>query len=292
MCNKMATNQGNTYNEDTIEEFGVSHIWYNTEVIDSIITKRGTLIEMIKRPGWGIACYMNNSIQSCEVDEKIYHEALVHPVMSSVENPKRVMIIGGGEGATAREVLKWNEVEKVDMYEWDEDVVKVFKEKYPQWAKNAWYDNKLTIHYHNIFDTICKPPCKKYDVIIIDLFDPDEDNKGLWKILIKNIGNWCNFDGSIVMYSGMRNILQKQTSYKYIVNIIEEMTEEWRTIPVQSMYQDKDITPYRVFIPSFSGESTFILFKKKGTTVNFKDSNYLQSHITNEIWNSYKLMNW
>ena len=148
----------NIYLENNIQEFGVSHYWDSALIEESIITKRGTKLEMIKRPQWGLACYMDNSIQSCEVDEKIYHEALVHPVMLSVTDRRRVMIIGGGEGATAREVLKWPDVETIDMYEWDRDVVTLFSDKYPQWAKGAWESPKLTIHYKDIFEEITNYP--------------------------------------------------------------------------------------------------------------------------------------
>ena len=88
------------YYEDTIQEFGVAHNWYNATIKDSIVTSRGTKVEMVERPQWGLACYMDNSIQSGTIDEKIYHEALVHPVMSSIQERKRVMIIGGGENAS------------------------------------------------------------------------------------------------------------------------------------------------------------------------------------------------
>ena len=155
------------YHEDTWEEFSLKKVWKNTRMLNSLITGRGTLLEMVHRPGWGITCYMDNAIQSSEVDEKLYHETLVHPVMSTCD-PKRVLIIGGGEGATAREVLKWP-VEKVDMYEWDADVVQLFKQSYPQWAEGAWADPRLTVHCDDIFETIVHPPSKQYDIIIIDL---------------------------------------------------------------------------------------------------------------------------
>ena len=86
------------------------------------------------------------------------------------ENVKSVLIIGGGEGATAREVLKWP-VTKVDMYDWDKDIINLFKKKYPQWAKGAWNDKRLSIFHDNIFERIVKPPQTTYDTIIIDLFD-------------------------------------------------------------------------------------------------------------------------
>ena len=65
------------YNEDNMQEFGVTNQWHNVVIKDSIITHRGTKVEMIERPKWGLACYMDNSIQSALIDERIYHESLV-----------------------------------------------------------------------------------------------------------------------------------------------------------------------------------------------------------------------
>jgi predicted membrane-bound spermidine synthase len=282
------------YYEDTIQEFGVAHNWHNASIKDSIVTDRGTKVEMVERPQWGLACYMDNSIQSAVIDEKIYHEALVHPVMSSVQERKRVMIIGGGEGATAREVLKWSDVEEVDMFEWDRDVVELFRNKYPQWAKGAWDDPRLIIHYSDIFEVIKTPPklSKKYDVIIIDLFEPCEENSKQWQILLKNLCNWITINGSIVMYAGMRNILVKEQPYQKLMNIIQYI-ETWHGIPVHDLSLNKEIVPYKVYIPSFSGESTFLLLKHYHLGVmNFEEVKKLKSHVTNDVWNSYKIMNW
>ncbi len=266
------------YKEDTWQELGVSYTWYNTNIKDSIKTRRGTLVEMIERPNWGVACYMDNAIQSCEIDEKYYHESLVHPAMGSVTNSENVMIIGGGEGATLREVLKHQNVKKVDMYEWDEDVVTLFKNKYSQWSNGAWNDIRLTLYYDDIFNTITNNPLIKYDVIIIDLFDPDETNVEQWKLLLQNINNWLKTDGSIVIYSGIRNIIHKKQPYNILYDIIKS---EYNT-------NDKELIPYKVYIPSFSGESTFILLKNKETKIRFQ----IDTHLTNIIWESYKTFNW
>ena len=283
------------FKEDTVQEFGVTHYWSNTTIKDSFTTKRGTKVQIIERPKWGLACYMDNSIQSSLIDEKIYHESLVHPVMLSVKERSRVMIIGGGEGATAREVLKWSDVEQVDMYEWDEEVVKFFKSKYPEWAKGAWDDKRLKLHFVDIFEAINNPPSrtKKYDVIIIDLFEPCEENKQKWTTLIKSLHNWVTVNGSIVMYAGMRNILEKQQPYQKLIDIIE-----YRELRPGHMVRDlclsKDIIPYRVWIPSFSGESMFLLLKHYNVVdkLKFNDLKVFNSHITDEVWNSYKTLNW
>ena len=285
------------YNEDTIKEFGVTHNWYNAIIKDSIVTHRGTKVEMIERPKWGLACYMDNSIQSALIDERIYHEALVHPVMLSVKERKRVMIIGGGEGATAREVLKWSDVEQVDMYEWDADVVKLFKEKYPEWAKGAWNDSRLKVHNEDVFEAIQNPLFRdnRYNVVIIDLFDPCEENKKKWTTLIKSLHNWVTENGSIVMYAGMRNIVEKQQQpYHKLIDIIEYNEASPGYLIRDLCLADKEIIPYRVWIPSFSGESMFLLLKGYNIvkSFDFEETKKLESHITEDVWNSYKTLNW
>lgn len=288
MSNKLNT----LYYEDTLEENGVVHIWNNVTIEESFVTQRGTKVDIIHRPGWGLACYMDNSIQSCEVDEKVYHEALVHPVMFSSGSHENICIIGGGEGATLREVLKWKSVKHVDMYEWDPEVVHLFKTKYQQWAKDAWDDPRLIIHYVDIFKRILEPVEKKYDVIIIDLFDPDELNIGQWKILIKMLSQWLSSVGSIVMYAGMRQIPGRDSSYTKLQSIIEDYLPYYTT-QLDDCIMEKDIIPYKVYIPSFSGESTFIILKDAQYNINIpKYTSDGFTHITPSIWTSYKTMNY
>lgn len=278
----------NDYYEDNVEEFGVTNVWKNTEILDSITTERGTLLEFIKRPGWDIACYMNNSIQSCLIDEKIYHEALVHPVMSTIESPKRVCIFGGGEGATAREVLKYKSIDTVDMYEWDYNVVSTFREFYPQWAKGAWDDSRLIIHYSDIFTEIENAPEEKYDIIIIDLFEPSEIENEKWIYLFKNLKKWLTPNGSMVMYAGMRAAPNKVQPY---TTLMINYSLENIVVPYEDMPNIKSITPYKVYIPSFSGESCFLLCHHPDNHVILDDSSN-RYKINNSIWNSYKTFNW
>jgi len=273
------------YSDHTWPELGVTYQWNHATIVDSIQTKRNTHVEMVERPNWGVACYMNNAIQSCELDEAIYHEALVHPAMASVYQPRRVMIMGGGEGATAREVLKWPTVEKVDMYEWDQEVVQLFQTKYPQWAKGAWDDPRLTIHHHDMMEAIQTPPDQLYDVIIIDLFDPCEEDRALWATLFQHLPNWVTMDGSIVLYAGMRCMTQTIQPYQFLLQLLDES-------PLYHMKHDTrgEVIPYRVFIPSFLGESTFLLLKSNALTLLCHKMKEV-STITKEIWQSYQTFN-
>lgn len=80
---------------------------------------------VVMRDGW---------VESTLFHEAAYHEALVHPALFAHVNPKRIAIIGGGEGASLREVLKHNTVEEAVLLEIDETIVNVSKEHMPEWS--------------------------------------------------------------------------------------------------------------------------------------------------------------
>lgn len=121
----------------------------------------------------GTCISLDGDIQSCESDEKIYHEALVHPAMLSHVNPKTVLIMGGGEGATAREVLAHKSVEKVVMVDIDKEFVELCKEYIPTWGESAFSDERLEVLYMDINEYLAT--CKeKFDIVIGDLIDVDD----------------------------------------------------------------------------------------------------------------------
>ena len=206
-------------------------------LLEEHVTHRGTHVEMFQGP-YGIACYMDGLIQSSEADEGLYHRSLVEPVMKT--KPKRVMIIGGGEGATAREVLKSHTVEQVDMYEWDRDVIHMFQTSYPQWAKGAWTDRRLTLYVENIMDAILCPPDRPYDAIIVDLFDPSEETDPLWTHLISHLHRWTHTGTVIMFYTG------------------EETDRMSHLLLMYPIGQSKTMVQHEVEIPSFSGKCTFL----------------------------------
>jgi spermidine synthase len=226
------------------------------DIQDTIITHRGTTVEMVKQADGTIACYMDGEIQSAESDEQLYHESLVQPVMNVAKKRERVMIIGGGEGATAREVLRWADVQRVDMYDWDKDIVHLFQTRYPQWGKGAWEDHRLHIHYDDIFQRIKLPPVSadRYDVIIVDLFDPSDENLMSWYDLLINLPQWIQPDGSLVLYAGTSDTDQVSK----LQNIIEYY-DVWQDTKVRLVPLHKKIKPYQVYIPCFEGYSNFLL---------------------------------
>jgi len=123
--------------------------------------------------GFGKTLFLNEILQSAQVDEKIYHETLVHPAFFFHPSPQDILILGGGEGATLREVLK-HPVKHVTMVDIDRDVVELSQKHLPEWSQNAFYDPRVELVFQDAFEFV-KNTQKKYDIIISDLTDPFMD---------------------------------------------------------------------------------------------------------------------
>ncbi len=142
------------------------------EVIYTSQTKYQRL-EILRIGSFGKALILDGKIQSAEADEFIYHEALVHLPLLTHGQPRSVLIAGGGEGATIREVLKHPSVEKVYMVDLDEEVVRACMKYMPEWHQNCFDDPRVKL----VFDdarAFIKNSEELFDVIILDLPEPFE----------------------------------------------------------------------------------------------------------------------
>jgi spermidine synthase len=122
---------------------------------------------------YGKALFLDGKIQSSEGDEFIYHEALVHPPMLLHPKPERVFIVGGGEGATLRDVLKHPSVRKAVMVDIDGDLVRECRKWLPNYSQGAFEDPRTTL-IHDDARKVLAQSQETYDVIIIDLPEPLE----------------------------------------------------------------------------------------------------------------------
>jgi len=129
-------------------------------------------VDIVDLEPFGRTLLVDGLIQSSQIDEYVYHEALVHPALLSHPCPKSVFIGGGGEGSTAREVLRHATVERCLMVDIDEDVVKFCRENLPENAA-AWTDPRFELVIADAKATLENSPTN-FDVIIMDLDDPLE----------------------------------------------------------------------------------------------------------------------
>jgi spermidine synthase len=167
---------------------GITHVWAH---------KKTAYQEMyiVTTGFYGKALVLDGKWQSSTVDEFLYHESLVHPAMIyqamnlapglratdlGQRGPRRVLVLGGGEGATVREALRWQSVEQVVMVDIDGEVVEACREHMPEMHQNAFSDPRVQVVIDDALNFIDSPsesgdPAKLWDVIISDLSDPVEE---------------------------------------------------------------------------------------------------------------------
>ncbi|MFQ5962821.1 MAG: polyamine aminopropyltransferase [Candidatus Scalinduaceae bacterium] len=116
---------------------------------------------------------LDNEFQSAEVDEFVYHEALVQPALILHPIPNKVAIIGGGEGAALREALRHKTVKKAMMIDIDEKVVECSRKYLPSFH-NGSFSDKRTILLFKDGRQFIEETDEKFDVIIIDITCPLE----------------------------------------------------------------------------------------------------------------------
>jgi spermidine synthase len=200
-------------------------------------------VEIAESKTYGRMLFLDGELQSASADEVIYHEALVHPIMSIFTTPS-VLVVGGGEGATVREVLKWSpsNVVWVDI---DSKLVDMC-EAHLQWAPDV-RTNPLVRFYGENIGTVL-PNLGKFNVIILDLPDPDGDtdylySKDFWRSLRQHLTE----DGRIVTHTG---------PVRPFGNIGEGLVRVWKEATAGGVDPWIDGF-YSVCIPSFQGEWGF-----------------------------------
>lgn len=115
-----------------------------------------------------------------EKDEFIYHDMIVHPAFATNPNIKKVLIIGGGDGGTAREVLRYPSVEEVVMVEIDERVFRLCQEYLPVTAKGVEEDKRMELRFEDGLAYVKNAPDASFDLILVDSTDPISVGEGLF----------------------------------------------------------------------------------------------------------------
>ncbi len=122
---------------------------------------------------------INNMVMCTERDEAHYHEMIVHPVMQTHGNAKNILVIGGGDGGTVRELMRYDQVENVTMVEIDEAVIRASKAHLPKIA-SEFENKKLNLIIGDGIQFVKDAKDAQYDVIIVDGSDPVGPAEGLF----------------------------------------------------------------------------------------------------------------
>jgi spermidine synthase len=132
-------------------------------------------IAVLSSPVFGKMLVIDGDTQSSQVDERIYHESLVHPALAAAADRSEVLILGGGEGATLREVLRSPQVARATMVDIDGRVIELSKEFLPEWSAGAFDDPRAHVVVGDAL-AYMRDRDGRYGVILSDLTEPLEDS--------------------------------------------------------------------------------------------------------------------
>ena len=122
-------------------------------------------------PHYGKIFRLDGFNMTSEKEEFVYHENLIHPALTAHAAPKKVLIIGGGDGGSSEEALKHPSVEQVTMVEIDGDVIEVAKEHFHAVHQGAFDNPKLRVLVDDGMKFV-RETQEKFDLIVLDLNDP------------------------------------------------------------------------------------------------------------------------
>jgi spermidine synthase len=132
-------------------------------------------IAVVRSPVFGKMLVLDGDTQSSQADERIYHETLVHPALAGARDRGEVLILGGGEGATLREVLRSPDVVRCTMVDIDALVVELAKIHLPEWSSGAFDDSRARVILGDALGFM-EHTKDRFDVILSDLTEPLADS--------------------------------------------------------------------------------------------------------------------
>ena len=197
--------------------------------------------------------FLNTNLQFSSVDEYRYHEALVHPVLAALHEPRNILVIGGGDGLAVREILKYPKVEHVTLVDLDPAMTRLFSSNTLLMNLNekSLLSPKLTIINQDAFLWLRQQqrnePVQTYDAVIIDVPDPANFSVGkLYSLsFFKLLQNVMRPDSLAVVQSTSPLVARK--SFWCVSNTLEAAGFQ--------------TAPYHAYVPSF-GEWGFVIATK------------------------------
>jgi len=197
-----------------------------------------------------VRLFLDGQLQMSSTDEYRYHETLVHPAVASVDHPKRILVLGGGDGLVLRELWKYDEIEKVELVDLDPAVVELAQSNYDlvRLNENSFSDPRVTVYHEDAF-SFMEEAEGFYDVIIVDL--PDPNNESLNKLY------------TLQFYQLLRNHLNPTGTMMIQSTSPTFATDVYWTIDYTVQEAGLETKNLHVDIPSF-GDWGFVMAKREG----------------------------
>ncbi len=137
-------------------------------------------IDFYRSKTLGVFFTLDGLMMANEKDEFIYHDMISHIPLAVNPAIRRVLIIGGGDGGTAREVARYKHIDAIDMVEIDERVVRLCQEHLPLTASALDKDPRITLYFEDGLAFVDRAKSESYDLILVDSTDPIGPGEGLF----------------------------------------------------------------------------------------------------------------
>ncbi|MDH5232708.1 MAG: polyamine aminopropyltransferase [Gammaproteobacteria bacterium] len=204
-------------------------------------------IAIYQTGAYGKVLMLDGLIQSTEKDEHRYHESLIHPAMIAHDEPRSVLIIGGGEGATAREILRYPSVQRVVMVDIDAFLIEQCEKFLPEWHQNAFDDPRLELIIGDGLQYV-KNCREMFDIIIVDVCDGFEESDPTIEFFSKKF------------YKQLKSILEIRGIVVYQAMCASEFeNEEFAEVYHGLKKAFTFASPYMTYIPSFWSQWGFVV---------------------------------
>ncbi|MEW5802634.1 MAG: polyamine aminopropyltransferase [bacterium] len=246
------------YTEKHTENTGIT-----IKVVDCLFGGRTKYqdIAVLHSPEYGRILLLDGLVMLTERDEFVYHEMIAHVPLLSHPDPRKVLVIGGGDGGTVREILKHPGIEHIDLVEIDEVVIEKCREFFPTVSKGL-DSPKVTVHVTDGIEYVRNAP-SDYDLVIIDSSDPIGPGEGLFvESFYQCVFNILREDGLMVAQS------ESPFLHGEIISAMYRSLD--KVFPVSRMYL--------AFIPTYpAGCWSFAWCSKNGRTpLEYLDVNRYQ----------------
>lgn len=204
-----------------------------------------------------VRLYLNGSLQFSSIDEHRYHEVLVHPTMDYAEEARNILILGGGDGIAAKEVLKYKEVEKITLVDLDPAVVELANSSPHLLELNEGSLKSEKVHvFHTDAFQFLEDTDEWFDVILVDL--PDPNNESLNKLYTREF------------YSLVRNHLKPGGAAMIQATSPVFATEVYWTISETIAATGLHLQNFHVDVPSF-GNWGFVMASREPINLDKMD---------------------
>ncbi|MEI4260125.1 MAG: polyamine aminopropyltransferase [Candidatus Dasytiphilus stammeri] len=245
--------------------------------IENILHHEQTMFQEIiifQNNFFGRIMSLDGILQTTEVDEFIYHEMISHVPLVAYGHPKKVLIIGGGDGASLREVTKYKSIEKIIMVEIDEKVVTACCQYLPNHSRDAFSDQRVSLQISDgvNFVNSCRD---KFDIIIVDCPDPIGPGVRLFSPeFYRGCYNCLHERGIFVAQNGVFFLQSEYVSNSYS-NLIKYF---------------KDVKFFQASVPSYYGGMMIFAWATKNSVWGNLDlkvlkDNYISANLSCRYYN-------